>query len=167
MNRIEIIEYRAEHQPHFERLNRAWIEKYFEMEDPDRYVLQQPEAAILVPGGAIFMASFDGVIAGTVALKKLEEQVYELSKMAVDENYRRRGIAEKLCYAVLDKAKKLEARKVVLYSQTILEPALAMYKKLGFVQVPLGKPTHKRSDVKMEIELDNVHSVIRSSMQNQ
>ena len=154
MNTIKIINYRPQHQIFFEILNRAWIEKYFAMEELDRYVLQQPEEAILKPGGAILMATFDGVIAGTVALKKLSEGEFELAKMAVDENYRRKGIAEKLCLATIEKAKDLGAKKLILYSQTILEPALALYRKLGFVRVPLGKPAHKRSDVKMEMVFD-------------
>ncbi|MFL5810019.1 MAG: GNAT family N-acetyltransferase [Flavisolibacter sp.] len=158
MNIIEIIDYLPEHQPYFEALNRAWIEKYFELEELDKYVLQQPEEAILKHGGAILMATFDGVIAGTVALKKMNEDEYELAKMAVDESYRRRGIAEKLCSAIVEKAKYLGAKKLILYSQTILEPALVLYRKLGFIQVALGKPAHKRSDVKMEIEFHPPYS---------
>src|SRR4051812_7434277 len=152
MDAIEIIEYKAEHQPYFEKLNRAWIEKYFELEEMDLFVLQEPEKAILQKGGAVLMASYDGVIAGTVALIKDGDGVFEFAKMAVDENYRRRGIAEKLGFAALEKAKELDADKIVLYSQTILLPALSLYKKIGFHQVPLDEPrTYKRSDVKMEM----------------
>jgi ribosomal protein S18 acetylase RimI-like enzyme len=154
MEPIEIIEYKPEHQPYFEKLNRAWIEKYFELEEMDLFVLQQPGKAILEKGGAILMASYDGVIAGTVALIKEDEEVFEFAKMAVDENYRRLGIAEKLSYAALKKAKELGARNIILYSQTILLPALSLYKKIGFHQVPLDETrTYKRSDVKMEMML--------------
>jgi ribosomal protein S18 acetylase RimI-like enzyme len=154
MDAIEIIEYKAEHQPYFEKLNRAWIEKYFELEEMDLFVLQEPEKAILQKGGAVLMASYDGVIAGTVALIKDGDGVFEFAKMAVDENYRRRGIAEKLGFAALEKAKELDADKIVLYSQTILLPALSLYKKIGFHRVPLDEPrTYKRSDVKMELVL--------------
>jgi ribosomal protein S18 acetylase RimI-like enzyme len=157
MDTIEIIDYKPEHQPHFETLNRAWIEKYFEMEEMDWLVLQHPEKTILKPGGAVLMASYNGIIAGTVALKKINERMYELSKMAVDENYRRKGIAEKLTRAALKKAKQLGATKVILYSQTILIPALSMYRKVGFRDLPLDEErSHKRSDVKMEIELDKI-----------
>lgn len=155
MDLIQIIDYRPEHQPFFEKFNRAWIEKYFWLEELDKFVLQNPKEAILEPGGAILMATYGGVVAGTVALKKVSEEVFELSKMAVDENYRRKGIAEKLSYAVLKKAKQLGAKKVILYSQTILLPALAMYKKIGFIQIPLDHDrAYVRSDVKMEMEFD-------------
>jgi ribosomal protein S18 acetylase RimI-like enzyme len=157
MEVIEIIEYKSEHQPYFEKLNRAWIEKYFEMEEVDRFVLEQPEKAILENGGVIFMASCNGIMAGTVALIKEHADVFEFAKMAVDENFRRKGIAEKLSNAAVKKAMELGARKIILYSQTILVPALSLYKKIGFVQVPIDHQSpYKRPDVKMEMELHKV-----------
>ena len=153
MDKLEIIDYRAEHQPYFESLNRAWIEKYFWLEEIDIYVLQHPEDAIISKGGSILMATYDGAVAGTVALKKVNNDVYEFTKMAVDVAFRRKGIAEALSYAAFDKAKMAGAKKVILYSQTGLAAAITMYKKLGFAEVPLEAGVYKRSDIKMEIEL--------------
>ena len=88
MNKIIIVEYNASHQPYFEKFNRQWIEKYFMMEPLDEFVLTNPEEAILKPGGAILMAEYDGEIAGTVALRKLDADTFEFTKMAVDEQFR-------------------------------------------------------------------------------
>ena len=154
MNRIEIIPYQAEHAVHFERLNRAWIEKYFVLEDLDKWVLENPHAAILEKGGAILMAKYDDVIAGTVALIKLSDDEYEFSKMAVDEAYQRKGIAEALSYAAFDKAREFGAKKVSLYSQTSLAPAIHLYRKLGFVEVPMDSLLYKRANIKMERTLE-------------
>ncbi|HEX2606909.1 MAG TPA: GNAT family N-acetyltransferase [Flavisolibacter sp.] len=150
---IEIIDYRPEHQPVFERLNRHWIEKHFWLEEIDKYVLQHPQEAILDKGGAILMALYDGVPAGTVALKKTGENTYEFTKMAVDEAYRRKGIAEAISYASFEKARNLGAEKVILYSNRILVPAITMYHKLGFREVPIEPGVYERSDIKMEIDL--------------
>ncbi len=153
---IEIVEYKPEHQPYFERFNKAWIEKYFWLEDIDKYVLENPAEAIIGEGGAILMATYNGVVAGTVALKKVNEEVYEFTKMAVDEGYRRRGIAEALSYASFERARELGATKVILYSNTALEGAIIMYKKIGFKEIPIGNTVYKRSDIKMEIQLNNI-----------
>ena len=80
---LEIIDYRPEHQPWFEKLNRGWIEKYFSMEPPDYDMLQDPYEHVLKKGGSIFIAVWDGVVAGTVALKRLPGDVYELTKMGL------------------------------------------------------------------------------------
>ena len=153
MNLTNIIEYEHHHQPYFEKFNRYWIEKYFVMEPVDEFVLTNPEEALLKPGGAILMAEYDGEIAGTVALRKANETTYEFTKMAVDKNFQRKGIAEALSYASFEKAKELGAKKVILYSNSILTPAIRLYEKLGFKHVPVGNTGYKRSDVKMEISV--------------
>jgi ribosomal protein S18 acetylase RimI-like enzyme len=76
--------------------------------------------------------------------------------MAVDAPFRRKGIAEALSYAAFEKAKELGAKKVILYSQTGLVPAITMYRKLGFIEVPMDHDLYKRSDIKMEIDLEQI-----------
>ena len=153
MNAITIIDYQPGHKQYFEKLNREWIEKYFVMEAIDEFVLTNPEEAIIKPGGAILMALYDGAVAGTVALRKAGESVYEFTKMAVEEKFRRKGIAEALSQASLKKAKMLGASEVILYSNSILTPAIHLYEKLGFRHVPVGDGDYKRSDVKMTIAI--------------
>lgn len=153
MNSIKIIDYRPEHQTYFERFNRAWIEKYFVMEPVDEFVLTSPEEALLQPGGAILMATYDGEIAGTVALRKVDNTTFEFTKMAVDEKFRRRGIAEALSLASFKKAKELGAETVILYSNSILTGAIRLYEKIGFKHIPVNSTEYKRSDIKMKIEI--------------
>ena len=62
---ITIQEYRHEHAPFFDNLNRTWIEKYFTVEPRDEYILTNPEEAILKPGGAILIAVYENQIAKT------------------------------------------------------------------------------------------------------
>ena len=40
---IKIVNYTPKHQPYFERFNRDWIEKYFWLEEIDKYVLCHPD----------------------------------------------------------------------------------------------------------------------------
>ena len=154
MDRISIVPYQAEHQPWFEQFNKAWIERYFWLEDVDRYVLEHPEEAIVAKGGTILMALYEGKVAGTVALKKVSATAFEFTKMAVGEEFRRKGIAEALSREAFKKAREMGARKVVLYSQTGLEPAIRLYRKLGFTEVPLEPGIYQRADIKMEIDLE-------------
>lgn len=159
MEQIKILDYQPQHQPYFEEFNRRWIEKYFVMEPVDEFVLTDPEEALLKPGGAILMAEYNGAIAGTVALRKVETAVYEFTKMAVDEKFRRKGIAEALSYASFEKAKELGAQKIILYSNSILTAAVKLYEKIGFKHVPVGIVEYKRSDVKMEISISELETV--------
>lgn len=152
---VQIINYHPDYQPAFERLNRLWIEDGFgKLEAVDIESLTQPEIHLLQPGGAILFAKQEDFIAGTVALKKIEETTYELTKMAVDERARGNGVGTKLIHAALEKAREMGATQVILYSNTIYNfRAVALYRHLGFLEVPLGSGLYKRADIKMEISV--------------
>lgn len=153
MNNVEIIEYQAEYQTSFERLNKAWLEMYFTLEPIDRYVLEQPEEAILKPGGIILLARYDDKIIGTVALKVIEPGVYEMTKMSVDQAYQGIGAGKKLCAAAIARAKQINAKRLLLYTTSILETAISIYRKQGFVDVQLEPGVYERANVKMEYPL--------------
>jgi GNAT superfamily N-acetyltransferase len=149
---VRILDYENKYQPWFEKLNREWIEKFFWMEPVDFDVLQSPEEHIIKPGGSILFASIDNEIAGTVALKRVTNGVFEFTKMAVDEKFRGKKIGEALAHAAIEKARVEGADKIILYSNTVLAPAISLYKKIGFKEIPVDGP-YKRSNIKMELIL--------------
>lgn len=149
---VEIIGYTPEHQPWFEKFNRDWIEKYFWMEPLDFEILQNPEEHIINKGGYIFFVLYDKEIAGTVALKNISSGIYEFTKMAVDEKFRGKNLGKALAVAAINKAKEMGAEKIILYSNTVLEAAIELYKKLAFKEIPVDGP-YKRSNIKMELIL--------------
>ena len=149
---VEIMTYGPEHQPWFEKLNRDWIEKYFWMEPIDFEVLQHPDEHILKNGGTIFMGTCNKEIAGTAAVKFVEPGVFEFTKMAVDEKFQGKKIGKAIAETAIRWSRDSGARKIILYSNTKLETAIGMYRKLGFREVPLDGP-YKRSDIKMELKL--------------
>src|SRR5688572_20342268 len=154
MNEIKIVNYHPWHQPYFDAFNRAWIAEMFEMEPVDEWVLTNPEQAILKPGGAILMAEYKGIPAGTVGLRKVDSETYEFTKMAVSTSYRRLGIAEALSYASFKKAKELGAKTIILYSNKKNAGAIKLYEKLGFKHLQVEPGVYKRANVKMEIDIE-------------
>lgn len=166
MSAIQIVDYRPEHQPYFEKFNRVWIEELFEMEPVDEWVLCNPDKAILETGGAILMAEYEGEPAGTVGLRKVDDSTFEFTKMAVDERFRRKGIAEAISYASFRKAAALGASKVILYSNKKNAGAIKLYEKIGFRHVEVESGVYKRANVKMVIGIDEaVRAAIRYEQQ--
>ncbi len=150
---VEIIDYLPEFHDDFKRLNYEWIEKYFQLEEADRQSLDRPEEKILKLGGHIFMARHDGEIVGTCALIKMNDNTYELAKMAVTEKAKGKGIGWLLGQAAINKARELRAETVFLESNTILEPAIKLYQKLGFRKI-VGQPSpYQRCNIQMELKL--------------
>ncbi|MFI5135641.1 MAG: GNAT family N-acetyltransferase [Chitinophagales bacterium] len=159
---IRIVDYRSEYQPWFEKLNRGWIEKYFRMEEVDVNVLTRPEEFILKNGGIILMAYWNDEVAGTVALRKMKSGEFELTKMAVDAKFRGKGIGEALAKGLLDRAKEMKLKKVILYSNTVLDTAIRLYRRMGFKEIPLEPGSYERSNIKMEIELETLEVFLKN-----
>lgn len=142
----------------FERLSRDWISRFFGQDavEPFEYgILSDPKQHIIDNGGQLFFAVEDGKVLGCVALIKHSENDYELSKLAVSPEAQGKGLASALFETVLDHAKALQAKRLIIESNTILTPALGLYRKYGFVEVKNFTPHYKRVNIRFEKELNN------------
>lgn len=152
--KIEIIPFREIYSRDFKKLNIEWLEKYFWVEPHDEEVLGNPEKYIINPGGAIFFVKEGENIIGTVALMKMEEGVFELTKMAVTPSAQGKSIGQKLMTHTLDFAKKQGWKELIIYSNRKLENAIYIYRKFGFEEIPLGENNpYARGDIKMKFPL--------------
>jgi GNAT superfamily N-acetyltransferase len=153
MDQIHILPYSPELKPYFKSINTAWVEELFSLEPFDLAQFEDPEKVIINSGGTIIFAKLREEIVGTVALYKTGEDTFELIKMGVSKAAQGKGVGMVLGKSILEKAKELGAKKLVLYSNSKLKPAIHIYQKLGFKQVYLEEGKYLRCDVKMEIEI--------------
>jgi GNAT superfamily N-acetyltransferase len=160
---LTFLDYKPAYQPWFEKLNKAWLEEYFVVEPFDKWVLEQPDEAIIKQGGKIYFATSGSAIVGTVALRFIEDGVYELTKMSVDKTYQGGGAGQFLCKAAIDKARELGARRLVLWSNRVLENAIHIYRKLGFTEIPVLAGTYGRADIMMEINFNEPTSAMKKT----
>ena len=137
----------------FRTLNEAWIGPLFGFEPVDRATLDDPQAAIVAPGGDVLMAVDGERAVGCVALLPEGGGVYELTKMAVAESERSRGIGRLLVEAAIARARERGARELVLASNSRLATALALYESVGFRHVPPTETAYARADVFMTLAL--------------
>lgn len=152
--KVEIIEFEPKYRGEFERLNNEWLEKYFYIEDYDSKVLQDPEKYILEPGGKILFARMNDEIVGVVALILRGGDTYELSKMAVTGKYQGLRIGQKLMYAAIDYSGQQGMKRLMLDSNRKLAPAITLYKKVGFKEIPVPADSpYERCDIRMELLL--------------
>lgn len=148
---IHIVPYREELAAYFKDFNIAWLQKYFEVEPVDTLMLNDPKSYFLDKGGFIYFATLNTEVVGTFALLKNDDKVYELSKMAVNDKYLGLKIGNKMMEFCIQKAIELKVEKLILYSNTILKPAIHLYKKYGFKEVLIIKSDYKRANIKMEL----------------
>ena len=150
---VEIIPYEDQYGHYFESINKQWIAKYFKIEPIDRQVLEQHKKYILDKGGFIFFAKEGDKIIGTVALKKESDELFELSKMGVVPKAQGKGIGSMLVEHCIQFAKDHNIPKLFLDSSRKLDNALHIYRKKGFVEVPVPCSEYERCDIRMELIL--------------
>ncbi|MCJ2181541.1 bifunctional helix-turn-helix transcriptional regulator/GNAT family N-acetyltransferase [Novosphingobium sp. 1949] len=118
----------------FHDINAQWIEAMFRLEPTDREVLENPQARLIEPGGAVLFVESEGLgIVGTCALQKTGPDTFELTKMGVLESARGLKAGEFLLRAMIAKAHDMGAKTLYLLTNARCEAAIHLYEKLGFV----------------------------------
>lgn len=149
---LEIIAYEDRYQPLFKELNMEWFEKFHLLEERDLVALNNPRESILDEGGVIYLALSENLVIGSAAVI-YEHGEYELAKMAVHKSHRGKGISKHLLNKCIEFARSKGARRIMLYSNSQLKSALALYRSYGFRDVALGDSPFATADVKMELIL--------------
>ena len=155
MMNIELVAYKPEYRQAFKDLNVVWIQKYFKMEESDYKALDHPETYILDKGGYIGFALLDGkpVGVGTLIQPPHAAFDFELAKMAVTPEVQARGIGKKLAQHLIEHARSKGAKRIYLESNTVLAPAIKLYRQLGFVEIQGYESPYERSNIQMCLEL--------------
>ena len=73
MKNLEIVPFQKKYKADFERLNREWIEEYFQMEEEDFYTLQNPESHVIEKNGLTLLWLYLEIING---VQKKETLLY-------------------------------------------------------------------------------------------
>lgn len=156
LDQIKIIDYQPQLKPYFKSLNYQWLREYFAIEKEDEQLLSDPYGEIIKPGGFVLFARLDGKIVGTVALVKHDKEIYELTKMAVEKKARGRQVGRKLALSVIERTKKIGAKKLVLLTSPQLAAANNLYHSIGFVKLSLKQPwaiAYRRGGAPMGLDL--------------
>ncbi len=148
---IELRPYQAGDAAAFQSLNEWWIRKYFGIEEHDNDMLLDPEGYVLAKGGHIFFATANGVPVGCCALIAMEPGVYEVAKMAVDEQLQGAGIGRRLLSYTVEQGRRLGARSLYLETNSKLTNAIHLYESLGFEHLPPRPSPYSRANVFMEL----------------
>ena len=153
-NLIEIEDYKPEYDEKFREISYEWLQEYFTVEPIDVEFLSDPKKKIIDEGGHIFFGKYKDKIVGTCALLKKTADEFYLSKMAVLKKNRRKKIGTRLLEKAIETAKALGAKLIVLETNTKLEAAINLYKKFGFMEVPLQKSDFAKVNMRMQLNLN-------------
>ena len=97
--------------------------------------LEHPESKYGIPEGRLYLAYWDGRLAGCIGLRKLDEARGELKRLYVRPDFRGRQIGEQLIRRILDDAREVGYRRVLLDTLPFLHSAIYLYRKMGFYEI--------------------------------
>lgn len=150
---IKIVGYNPIYKKDFIRLNKAWLEEFFYVEPHDIETFENVEEDIINNGGEIFFCLVNNEVVGTVAMIKTDAMTFELAKLAIDKTYQGLHLSSRLMEACIELARSKKALKIFLVSNTSLKPALGLYKRFNFIEVPLDETDYDRANIQMELIL--------------
>ena len=112
------------------------------------------------PHGRLLLAEADGPdagkIAGCVALHRLEDGVCEMKRLYVRPGCRGSGAGRALAEAVIREAQLAGYRRMRLDSVVgVMDEAIALYRRLGFRDIPSYRPNPVPGAIYLELELDS------------
>ena len=152
---LKILPYTASLKSYFKVLNVEWLESYFSVTEEDLKILSSPEE-IISAGGSVLFVSMNDRIVGTCALIKDDDHTFELIKMGVTPTARGKHVGDFLLKAAIEEVHSKGGKLLWLETAAVLEAAVGLYKKYGFVQVG-GEEVHPkfgRITFRMERKID-------------
>lgn len=106
------------------------------------------------PDGRLLLASFDGEIAGCIALRKLEENICEMKRLYLRGEFRNSGLGNKLIEKLIEEARLIGYRKMRLDTLPDKMPkAVKIYKSHGFREIPAYYHNPYGETLFMELDL--------------
>lgn len=130
---LEIVDYSDALAKSFYEINAEWISSMFTLEDKDRAILEDPRGSILDAGGIILFARTPSLgVLGTCALMRVDDGVFELTKMGVLESARGKKAGELLLRTALSRADTMGIETLYLLTSSKCASAIHLYEKVGF-----------------------------------
>lgn len=105
------------------------------------------------PGGRLFLALCDGEAAGCVALRRMSDTRCELKRLYVRPAFRGRGLGRTLTERAIAAARQIGYRDMVLDTLPFLTEAIALYRRLGFEEIPQYNDSPMQEAVYLRLRL--------------
>ncbi len=153
---VKIVEWKDEYFADYYDISMEWLRDYDTVEPIDIEIITHPHEMVLDDGGMIFFANCDGRNVGTISMIRMGEDCFELAKIGITKSFRGLGIGNQLMEAAIDFAKRKGANKIILFTIDILVPAINLYHKFNFKDIPHIGSKYEDSDMKMELYLNEL-----------
>ena len=106
------------------------------------------------PDGRLLLAEYEGQLAGCVALHKLEPEICEMKRLYLRTRFRGKGLGRALAETIIAEARGIGYRRMRLDTvEPVMKDAVAMYRQLGFKEIPPYRVNPIAGALYMELQL--------------
>ena len=106
------------------------------------------------PKGRLLLAEYESQLAGCVALRKLQPEVCEMKRLYLRPQFRGKGLGRPLAERMIVEARQTGYRFMRLDTvEPLMKDAVAMYRKLGFKEIPPYRANPIAGAMYMELSL--------------
>jgi len=88
------------------------------------------------PNGELILANIDHIPMGVIGIRKISGDACEMARLYVKPPFRSMGIGKLLAQKGIEAGAALGCRTIRLYTLPTMTRALAMYRALGFTEIP-------------------------------
>lgn len=89
------------------------------------------------PKGRLLLAEYENRLAGCVALHALEKDICEMKRLYLRSSFRGRGLGRMLAERIIAEARQIGYSRMRLDTvEPVMKDAVAMYRRLGFREIP-------------------------------
>lgn len=106
-----------------------------------------------LPHGRLYLLLVDGKAAGCIGLRRLNDTDCELKRLYVRSAFRGHHFAQQLADKIIADARSIGYRAIFLDTLPFLQEAIALYKKLGFYEIPSYNNSPLDSTIYMKLDL--------------
>lgn len=125
---------------------------YLEIQNYDDEI-EHLEKKYGLPEGRLYIVYVDDKPAGCVALRKLSEENCELKRLYVRPEFRGNRLSYNLVQKVIDDAKSIGYKSMLLDTLPFLKSAIHLYKKLGFYEIEAYNDSPVETTIFMKLDL--------------
>lgn len=131
------------------------FQKYLELQNYEAE-LTHLEEKYGMPEVRLYLAYLDGKAVGCVGLRKLQEGQCECKRLYVRPAFRGKSIGKQLMSRILQDAKEIGYREMLLDTLPFLESALGLYRQIGFREIPAYNDSPVETTIYMKLDLNEV-----------
>ncbi len=115
--------------------------------------IQHIEHKYGMPYGRLYLAYCDGELAGCIALRKLDDENCEMKRLYVRPEFRGRQISRLLIDRIIEDAKGIGYRAMLLDTLPFLKSAIRIYNEYGFYEIPCYNNSPMDTTIFMKLDL--------------